>query len=78
MLTSSGGGLGIEMVSMRIGQTLVDKLRPGPIDANDAAFEQAIRISVLNIGNVPPYFLDPREHGGGQTEPREEKYRRKK
>ena len=41
-------------------------IRPCSVDTNDSSFEQAIRTGVLDIGDIPPDFLDARENGGCQ------------
>lgn len=39
-------------------------LRPGAVDANDAPLSEAVGHGVLDVGDVPPYFLDG--EGGGR------------
>ena len=59
--TSSGGGLDDKIKISMWSEMSKSYLRPSVVDPNNSAFIQTIRISVLDIGDVPPNFLDTSE-----------------
>ena len=59
VLTTTGGGL-IHTVSRRSAESsevdLTDS-RPGSVDAYHASFGEAVRVSIFDIGDIPPDFV---------------------
>jgi len=39
-------------------------IRPGAVDAYDAAWKETIGVGVVDVGDVPPNFFDPGEGRG--------------
>ena len=39
-------------------------VRPGAVDAHDAAWKETIGVGVVDVGDVPPNFSDPCEGRG--------------
>ena len=37
-------------------------LRPCSIDSDDSSWVQAIRVGILNVGDIPPDLVDSRKH----------------
>lgn len=66
VLTESGGGLWKKVTSTHRGGWR--GLRPAIVDADDTTGEEAVGICILDIGDVPPEFLDAGQGGGGQGE----------
>lgn len=63
--TSIGGGLAQSVVSTTHATiTTTVHLRPGAVDANDATLGEAVGVGVLDVGDVPPDLVYPREDGG--------------
>lgn len=72
-LTSMGGGLGMKHVRTRRPIRDVRYLRPRPVDADRLPREEAVRVNVVDVGDVPPELLDASEgrgHGGEDGEGR--------
>ena len=39
-----------------------ENIRPGIVDSDYSTFEQAIRVSSLDVSDIPPYFFDTSEN----------------
>ena len=46
--------------------------RPRAVYADDASWKEAVRVCVLDVGEVPPYFLNASECGAGQRSEQDE------
>lgn len=72
--TDTGGGLKYYKVSMRPQVEREGKYaRPSAIDADDTTREEAIGVLVLDVGDVPPYFLHASQYRHYESQRRQQR-----